>query len=442
MIDRARSWLGHLKRPGVRRVVENTGWLLGDRVFRLGVGFLVGVWVARYLGPDRFGLLNYALAFVSLLGTAVTVGTDNIVVRDLVNEPDRATEILHTASLIRIAGTVGITLLVAVLALTLSFQSPQTPALILLFALALVFRPFDVVDLWFQSQTRTASVILARNASFLLVSAVKLALVAGGASVVAFAACEPFGAMLSGIFLLLAYWREGRGFSLREASRKEGGRLLRDSWPLLVAGMAIMVYSRIDQVMLESMLGPAGAQSVGLYSAALRLSEMWYFIPLAVATSVFPKIVESKRAGEEIYYARLQRLFSLMTVIALAVAIPMSFLAPFVIDLIFGARFAGAGPILAIHVWTTLFVFWGVVGESWYLNEGLTRMSLVRTVVAALLNVALNLVLIPRHGGVGAAAATLVSQACVGWIFNLATARTRPLFLLQVRSLGLRGLLT
>jgi len=180
---------------------------------------------------------------------------------------------------------------------------------------------------------------------------------------------------------------------------------------------------------------------LGLYSAALRLSEVWYFLPVALTSSVFPALVRSKEADESRYLDRLRRLFSLMAVIALTVAISTSLFASQLIQLVFGDRYAGAGTVLSIHVWTSIFVFWGVVGETWYLNEGLTRLTLYRTGSAALANVALNLVMIPRYGGVGAAIATLVSQAWSAWLSNLVWARTRPLFFMQLRSLSLRGLL-
>jgi PST family polysaccharide transporter len=137
----------------------------------------------------------------------------------------------------------------------------------------------------------------------------------------------------------------------------------------------------------------------------------------------------------------MRRLFSLMALVSLSVAAATTAVSSPVIRLVFGPGYAGAGPILAVHVWTSVFVFWGVVGETWYLTEGLTRLTLYRTASAALANVALNLVLIPRYGGIGAAVATLLSQAWSAWLSNLLWARTRPLFFLQMRSLSFRGLL-
>jgi PST family polysaccharide transporter len=430
----------HLERPAVQRVLRNTSWHVADRLLRMGVGFLVGVWVARYLGPDRFGELSYALALAGLLGSAATLGTDSVVVRDLVQEPDGEPELMATALVLRAAGAVASFLLVAVVAMVLPAARTSVRLLVVLAGAALLFKPIDLVDLWFQSRTDSGPPIAARGAAFLLVVALKVALILGGASVVAFGACEPITAALSAAFMAYVFRRRGRRVHWSHASWPVAKRLLGASWPLLISGVAILVYMRIDQVMLESMLGPQGSSAVGLYSVALRLSEVWYFVPMAITASVFPKLLEARRASEDLYRSRLFRLFSLMSALALAVAVPMTFLSSTVIRVVFGSRYAGAGPILAVHIWTTIFVFWGVVAESWYLAEGLTRLSLYRTTVAAVLNVCLNLVLIPRYGGVGAATATLVAMGISAWASNLLTARTRPLFWMQLRSLTLRGL--
>ncbi len=437
---RLRDLADALRRPRVRQVAHNTFWLFSDRAFRLGVSFLVGVWVARYLGPVRFGEFNYVIAFVSLFATAMTAGTDNLVVRDLARTPERASEIMAAATLIRVVGTPVVLVAIAAVAMGMHGGDAPTLLLIAIYSSTLLFRPTDVIDLWFQAETNVRPTVWARNLAILVASGAKVALILTGASLVAFVALEPLTAALVAMLLLLAYRSSGRRLSARGASRADVRRLLVDGLPLLLSGVAIMIYMRIDQVMLEHLAG-GGTRQVGLYSVAQRLSEVWYFLPMAVTSSLFPTLVRSRNADPALYLQRLLRLFSLMSLVAIAVAGTTTLLSSWIIQTVFGSSYAGAGPILAIHVWTSLFVFWGVVGETWYLNEGLTRLTFYRTGSAAAANVLLNFVLIPRYGGLGAAVATLVSQAWSASLSNLLWKRTRPLFLMQVRSLGLRGLL-
>jgi PST family polysaccharide transporter len=433
-------WVAELRRQlaraGVREALRNVTWLTGERVLQLGVGMFVGVWVARALGPERFGLYNYALAFASLFASVASLGTDAVVVRDLVRDPGRGPTIVGTAFRLRVVGAIAITGALAAVALAIYRHDPTTLALILLFGLATPFKAFDVIDPWFQARTQASPVVRARSAAFLVGSAARVAvLVAAGGSVIALAAVEPLVAAVGAVLLVYAFRRASGAPLTAGWDRAEARALLRDSWPMLLAGMGVIVYMRLDQIMLEHLGGAAGTHELGLYSAALRLSEATYMLPTAVVTAVFPHIVHSRREGAAVYESRLARLYAVMTALALALAIPATFLARPIIALVFGARFAGAAPILAIHVWTALFAFWGVVSMAWMVNEGLTQVAPIRTLQGAVLNVLLNLWLIPRHGGLGAAVATLVAQGCAVWLLNATDRRTRPIFVMQARSL-------
>src|SRR4030095_15659132 len=187
----------------------------------------------------------------------------------------------------------------------------------------------------------------------------------------------------------------------------------------------------IDQIMLGQMVGN---NAVGTYSAATRISEVWYFIPISIVASVSPSLIEAKRVSIELYYQRLLKLFRLMVVLALSIAVPMTFLAGYVATVLYGNEYEGVGTILAIHIWASLFVFLGVAQGPWNINEGLTQLTLLRTFVGAVANVILNLLLIPKDGAVGAAIATTVSYALAGVFLNAFSSKTRKIFLLQIHS--------
>lgn len=160
--------------------------------------------------------------------------------------------------------------------------------------------------------------------------------------------------------------------------------LLSDSWPLALSSMAIMVYMKIDQIMLGQMIGD---EAVGIYSAALRFSEIWYFIPMTIVASVFPAILEAKIQNEELYYLRLQQLYNLMIMISLPIAIVMTFLSDWIVTIVFGVDYEQAGLVLAIHIWASIFVFLGVAGGQWYIAENKLVLSLQRAFVGAISNI-------------------------------------------------------
>jgi len=198
--------------------------------------------------------------------------------------------------------------------------------------------------------------------------------------------------------------------------------------------MAIMVYMKIDQVMLGEMVG---SRAVGVYSAAIRISEVWYFIPISIVGSVYPSLIEARKASTAVYYQRLARLFRLVAAIALAIAIPMTFISGYLAKALYGTDYEGVGPILAVHIWAALFVFLGVAQGPSNIIEGLTKLALLRTFLGAVANVLLNLLLIPIYGAFGAAVATTVSYALSGVVLNAFSRRTRKIFALQLSSMML-----
>jgi PST family polysaccharide transporter len=214
--------------------------------------------------------------------------------------------------------------------------------------------------------------------------------------------------------------------------------LLKDSWPLILSGLAIMVYMRIDQIMLGQMLGD---EAVGIYSAAVRISEVWYFVPMAIVASVFPSIIEAKKKSEALYYQRLQWLYDVMVVLALSVAVPMTFLSDWAVSLLFGQAYEQAGAVLAIHIWTAVFVGLSFSSGRWFINEGYTLLALKRNLLGLVVNVILNTYLIPLYGPKGAALATLLSYFMASYASDLFSRKTRMVFLQKTRALFLLSII-
>jgi O-antigen/teichoic acid export membrane protein len=171
-----------------------------------------------------------------------------------------------------------------------------------------------------------------------------------------------------------------------------------------------------------------GDEAVGVYSAAVRISEVWYFIPTAIIASVFPAIVVAKKQSESLYRQRLQNLYNAMVALALVVALPMTFLSSWVIGLLFRNAYADAGPVLALHIWSSIFVFLGLASGSGYLTENLHMLAFGRTLLGAIVNVLANMILIPQYGILGAAMGTLLAQMAAAYLFDLIHPKTRNHF--------------
>ncbi len=390
-------------RHTLQKAVGNTGWLFADQIVRMGVGLFVGVWVARYLGPERYGLLSYSLAFVTLFSALASLGLNDIAVRNLVRTPAMKDEIIGTTFFLRImSGSI-------VFGVTLGGIFIIRPAdtlthwLVGIIAAGSVFQAFDAINFWFQSQVSSKYTVFATNAAFLLVAAVKIVLILRNAPLVAFAWAALAEIAIGAAGLVIAYRVNGHRLKNWHASLTMAGTLLKDSWPLIFSGIVGMIYLRIDQVMLGQMKGSA---EVGIYSAAVRLAEVWYFIPMAIYSSVLPGIVEARAISEELFYSHLQKLYNLMAMIAYLIAVPVTFLAGWVVVVLFGASYAKAGPMLAVLIWAGLFVNLGVARSAFLNTMNWTKVHFITVFLGSIVNVGLNLLLIPVYGGMGAVIAS------------------------------------
>lgn len=420
-------------RPNLVKIVDNIGWLFFDKVLRMGVGLLVGVWVARYLGPEQFGLFSFATAFVGLFGAIAGLGLQGIVVRDIVRDPACKKETLGTAAMLQFVG--GLIAYGLILGTIFWLRPDDTLAKVLVAILGstMLFKASEVAVYWFESQVLSKYTVWVQNSVFLVFAAVKVVLILNQAQLLAFAWATMAEALV--VALLLGVMLGIRGPKLRRlrGTLARAKTLMKDCWPLMLSGIAVMIYMKIDQIMLGQMVGD---EAVGIYSAATRISEVWYFIPMIIVASVFPAILEAKKRSEEQYYQRLQHLYDLMVWISVAVALPMTFLSTPIVTLLFGVAYAASGPILAIHIWASVFVFFGVASGQWFLAENRQILSFQRTALGAVVNLVLNFLLIPSYGALGAAAATVISQFSVGVLFDVFQIETRGMFYMKINALN------
>lgn len=421
-------------RQTLHDIIANTGWMFFDKVMRMGVGFLIVVWVTRHLGPEQFGRLSYAIAFVSLFAAVANLGLYGIVVRDIVRYPDAREQIIGTALGLKCIGGCLCLLLAVGLILVVRPGDITIQWLVAIIAAGTIFQSLDVFDFWFQSQLQSKFVSLANIPGFLVMAGVKITLILVDAPLVAFAWATCFDFVLAGIGLASAYQLTTHRLAKLRFNGKWAGSLLRDSWPAIFAGLMLMVYTRIDQVMIGQMMDDA---SVGLYAAAAKLAEFWYFFPTLILNSILPSIVKAKQQGEEIYGRRIQQVLDLMAVMSYLFTIPIALFARQILVFMYGSGYEPAAPVLSIYVLSGVFVFLGHAREYWVTVENITRFSMYSTAVGAAINIVLNYILIPRYGSAGAAWATLASLLMAGYLVNAFHGRTRGVFVRQTRALAL-----
>lgn len=395
-------------------------------------GFVIGIYLARYLGPSRYGILNYALSFVAVISPMAGFGLKKILVRELVNQPENRNSLLGTAFSVRLLGFICLLGLLAA-SLTVISNERETNLLILVIAAGILFQSFEVVDYYFQARVLSKYVASVHMGATILSTAAKVVLIVLKAQVLHFALVISGEYFVKALGFVIIYslqdarifqWRFNRGVALD---------LLKNGWPLLLAGFVGAVHQRIDIVLIKQL---TDSESVGYYSIAVKLVGSWYFLGMIICRSLFPALVNARNDSYALFNQRLQLFYDLMSWISLGIALVMFAFADLLIIFLYGQAYAPAIAVFKIYIFSLPATFLSLAGSQYLVAENLIKLSLYRGIFSAVLNVALNLILIPLFGITGAAIATVISYTSTS-LFLLITEQSRLQVVLMLRSLYL-----
>jgi O-antigen/teichoic acid export membrane protein len=416
---------------GFKRYFANTSWLMGHRVLSMVVALFVGIYVARYLGPERFGLLSYAGSFAGLFTALATLGLDGIMVRELVKTPERRDELLGTAFWLKAGGAILMWIGIAA-ATPFTHNDTQTNILIAIIAFAVIFQAFNVIDFNYQAEVKSKYVVYIQVIQLVVSSITKLVFVWISAPLVWFAWVFLLDAVVLALGLVAIYLKNNGKVWYWQWRWQAAKELLRDSWPLILSSGAIMIQARIDQVMLNEMIGSA---EVGQYSVAMRMIEAFGFIPMVIYSSLAPSITNAKKTSEIFYRQRLTQLYRLMFLLFLAVAIPIYLTAKPIVIFLFGEAYAKAGWLLQLFAIRLYFANLGVARSLFITNNNLFKYSFVVSVIGAISNITFNYSLIPNYGASGAIIATIISFTLTIFVLDAFYSETKDNFIAMINGI-------
>lgn len=413
-----------------KKYLKNTSWLFTEKIIRLVITFGVGILIIRYLAPEEFGLLSYAMSYVGIFASISSLGIDSILTRELVKEPSRKDYLLGTAFTLKLIGAVIATVLLIVI-LPITKNDSFTNVMILIIASATFFQSFNIIDFYFQSKVLAKYSVFAQSSSFLLSSTIKLLLIVFKAPLIFFAIVILVEAILLAVGFVIVYRSQKLRIFDWRADKSLAFQILNDSWPLILSGVVIAIYMKISQVLIKEMMNET---QVGYYGAAVRLCEAWYFVPLAITASLFPAIVNAKGVNEKLYLSRLQKLYDLMAWIAILIALPVSIFSDSITTILLGKNYLPSSSVLAIYIWAGVATFLGVSSSQYLITENLTKLSFYRTLLGMIVNVILNILLIPKFGIIGSAWATLISFSAATFSIGM-TRKTFPQLIMMVKAI-------
>lgn len=411
------------------RVFQNTFALLAGRVAGLLLSIATSVILARYLGREKLGTFGALYAYLTLYTWLATFGLEQILAREAAQRRGEAGGIFFTGSVVGLAFALAGTAFALLLAPTFGYAAELR--LLLLFAAVdvLLLPPLRLAGIVFQVDMRqwyAVGVGLFRQVLWLL--AVVLAMF-GRAELVWVVAGRTLCAVAeAGVVLILVSRKDvlPRPWTL---SWDQARKFIGYAFPLALSAVAVGIYHRIDQVMLHRI---SGDLTLGPYVVAVQMTELFSALPVALMSSLFPVLARAAGQEEQFrHYLGVSYRF-LMAVVFAACALATPVAAPLV-ELFYGPDFRATSGLLVVLIWSEVPVFFGVVLANAIVAKNLQRYLPISTIAGAIINIGLNLVLIPRWGALGASWATVVSYSAAGIFLFLVIPQTR-----RIAAQGLR----
>lgn len=406
-------------------------WLILEKIFSLGLSLFITMFLARYLAPQQFGELNYLISLAALLAPISALGLNSIITREVVERPEKTNLIIGTCISLRFFSS----LVISVIAVVVSwFYFPKEQWLG--FAILLsgqIFQLLLVFDFWIQAELLNRTAAKARSFVLLFMSLVKLFGIWQGYTLIYFIIATAIEMALSCIGLAMIFQLKTNAINKLKVNKIEAEHLLKQSWWLLLSGMAAIIYLKIDQVMLGWL---SSVQEVGIYAVAAKLSEVWYFFPIAIVASYFPQLISLRKNNNRAYQEQLQKLCDLLCMSAVVLALTTQLLASWGIPLLFGNEYAPSVNVLVIHIWAGVFIFMRALLSKWLISENLLKYSLLTQVLGAAMNILGNLILIPYYGAIGAAIATITGYTVASYVALFLHKDTWPMAKIMTKSLA------
>lgn len=420
------------------RTTKNASWLISDKVITMIIGIFVTGLVARYFGPENFGKYNYALSFVTLFTAISTLGLETLTVKSIVDKDYDEGTILCTSLLLRIIGGTVLTIIAVSLIKLIEPDNYLINLLVLIMSFTMVFKSLEVIEYWIQAYQIAKISSIIRIVAYIISAGMKIALIISKGNLIHFTLIYLSDAIIVGVALVIAYFKYRENISRWKIDKDYAIDILSKSWSLILSGLMVTLYTQIDKVMLGSML--SDTIEVGVYSAAVTVASMWYFVPMAVITSFNPVIMNYKKLDEAKYLHSVQQLYTIIAWMGLVFGVLIIIFSKIIIGILYGPDYSKAASILSISIWSGTFALLGSARGVWLISEGLQKFTFVFTASGAIINILLNYVLIPHWEGYGAALATLISQIIVAVIAPLFIKKTRVSSFMLLKAFMITGI--
>lgn len=414
-----------------RNIVKNFNWLFVSYVYRFLIGFITLVFVTRYLGPTQYGIYAYALSSYAFLELTIHLLNVDVIKKELIHAENHF-HALWSIVLFRFFSALLVSSIALIILWSTEIEVGDKRTLLSIFAAGMVLKTFDTIVSFFGSQMRHD--LESKNEIFLITifNLIRGGLVLFKGKLHHFAIAVLIRDLTSILVSAYLYKKEFKvSFSRFKLDLALITKILKKSLPLFLATVATTIFTKIDQIMIGKLLSDT---SVGVYAVVIKLSEPWIFLAAIVTQSLYPTLVIAYSKSFDEFKVKVHKALTLLLYISLGIILGTNVFGAYVVETIFGEKYSTASPVLEVHIFYLIFVFWIYVTNHFDIIVGSTRVTLIKTVGASIINVFLNLIFIPRFGIIGASYATICSYAFSAFFINLLFSKTRSLFLLQLKA--------
>lgn len=396
----------------LKKVAKNSSWIVFQNIFTMILAIVTTGIIARYFGTERYGVFNYILSITSLFSGIAGIGIYHIATKDLTQRPEDEGKIMGTSFTIRLIAAILLIIAAETTVCIMTHNDSTSRVIGILLSLMMLFSCSEVIDYYATANLKVKYLAVSKCISYIIFAVLKILIVVLKLDIRYYTATYLIEGIIYAIFLSISYKliHKNIGKTCKWSFDKDyAKKLLSNCWYFALSSIMVTIYMRIDQVMLGKMI--EDKSQVGIYSAAVRIAEMWAFVPNSIISSFKPVIMKYKGENNNKEYVKnLQRLYDISSLVSILFAIGITIFARLIIMILYGKAFLEASKILYILIWGIWFGILGNVHYVWLICENKGKYSLFYSATGSISNIIFNAILIPKYGMYGAAIATLISQ--------------------------------
>ena len=416
---------------------KNASWLIGSKVIQMLISLVVGILTARYLGPTSYGVINYGTAYVAFFTSLSSLGINSVIIKNFVDHPKEEGKTIGTTLVLRLLSSGLSCLIIFLIVFFVDAGETETIAVVALCSLSLMFHVFETLNFWFQSKYLSKRVAVATLISYIFTSVYKIVLLILKKNVIWFAFTTSFDYIVYAVVIFYFYKKDhGPKWSFSFKKVKE---LLGPSHHFILSGLMVAIYGYTNKFILKHFVD---ATAVGYYSTATAICHMWTFVLQAIIDSMYPTIMQLYQTNRIAYERKNKQLYAIVFYTSVFVSLVITVFAPLIISILYGKDYLPAVAPMRVITWYTAFSYMGVARNAWIVCENRQKYLKFMYLGASIINVCLNILLIPFIGTVGAAIASLVTELFTSIGLPLMIKDMRPNSLLMLQAITLKDVFT